>query len=68
MGEGVGVAVDTMGRPGGGMYSVDEKCEGTNEKVVGVLKGLRADGTGDRIWTQTVQEFERIRGGESIKL
>ena len=62
------LAKDTLGKEGGGVYCVDEKCEGTTPEVVENLEVLREQGFKDKIWEQTVKTFEEIRGSICIEL
>ncbi|KAI1814428.1 hypothetical protein GGS20DRAFT_412436 [Poronia punctata] len=65
-GEDVDVAVSVDGDVGGGVYSVDYKAEGTDKRVRDVIKGLSDDGTVEKAWKYTEEEFLRITGSLAI--
>ncbi|KAK7756213.1 hypothetical protein SLS62_001806 [Diatrype stigma] len=60
--QGVNVAVRVDRNPGGGVYSIDYEGEGTSERVQALMKSLTEDGTADKIWKHTEEEFLRITG------
>lgn len=66
LGEGMGVAVGADGAPGGGVYSVDYEAEGTSAGTQEVLGRLAEDGTAEKAWKHTEEEFVRIRGSPTL--
>jgi len=62
----VETAVSTEGKVGGGVYSIDYEAEGTSPKVQVVLTQLRENGTAERAWKHTQDEFVRITGSPAI--
>jgi hypothetical protein len=63
---GVKRATGTDGKVGGGVYSIDYEAEGTYPQVQEILAGLREDGTADKAWSHTEEEFIRITGSLAI--
>jgi len=66
LGKGVETAVSTDGKVGGGVYSIDYEAEGTDPKVQELLAQLRKDGTAEKAWKHTQDEFVRITGSPAI--
>lgn len=64
--EGVSIAVGADSKPGGGVYSIDYEAEGTSERVQTLMKELAEDGTADKIWKHTEEEFVRITGSPAM--
>lgn len=64
--EGVGSAIGADGKPGGGDYSIDYEAEGTSGRVQALIKNLVKDGTAEKIWTHTEEEFVRITGSTAV--
>lgn len=64
--EGVETAVSSDGEVGGGVYSIDYEGEGTDPKVQEVLAQLRKDGTAEKAWEHTQDEFVRITGSPAV--
>lgn len=62
LGAGIDNAVGADSKPGGGVYSIDYEAEGTSERVQVHLKNLTEDGTAEKIWKHTQEEFTRITG------
>ncbi|KAI1413388.1 hydrogenase/reductase-like protein [Hypoxylon sp. FL1857] len=60
LGEATQVATSTDGKKGGGVYSIDFKGEPCSSKVLGILAGLREDGSMDKLWKHTQDEFMRV--------
>jgi NAD(P)-dependent dehydrogenase (short-subunit alcohol dehydrogenase family) len=66
LGEGVETAVSTDGIVGG-VYSIDYEAEGTDLKVQEILAQLRKDGTAEKAWKHTQDEFLRITGSLALQ-
>jgi len=64
--ENIDLAVGVDETPGSGVYSIDYDAEGTSKGVRKVLKGLLDDGTADKAWKHTEEEFMRITGSLTI--
>lgn len=64
--EGVSTAVGADSKPGGGVYSIDYEAEGTSESVQTLMKELAENGTADKIWKHTEEEFVRITGSPAM--
>ncbi|KAJ8127928.1 hypothetical protein O1611_g5709 [Lasiodiplodia mahajangana] len=62
LGEGVDVAVGVDGKLGGGVYSIDYEAEGTAEKVQHIIRGYIEDGTAEKVWKHTEEEYVRVTG------
>ena len=56
------IARGSDGRAGSGMYSIGNKGESAPPHVEKVLAGLRADGTGTKVWEYLAIELTRITG------
>ncbi|KAI0116238.1 hydrogenase/reductase-like protein [Hypoxylon sp. NC0597] len=54
------IAISTDGKTGGGVYSIDSEGEPCNRKVLETLAKLRNDGSRDKLWKHTQDEFVRI--------
>lgn len=52
----------TDGKPGSGVYSVDNKCEVASSKVEELLETFRKDGTAEKVWEYFAADFKRITG------
>ncbi|CAJ2512405.1 Uu.00g054200.m01.CDS01 [Anthostomella pinea] len=63
---GVCTATSTEGKIGGGVYSICYKAEGLPWGAQEILAGLRKDGTTDKVWEHTKDEFIRITGALSV--
>ncbi|ORY04680.1 hypothetical protein BCR34DRAFT_626998 [Clohesyomyces aquaticus] len=63
--DGASIANGTDGKPGSGVYSVDQVCE-SGVKNVDVLKKLRTEGWDKKLWKHIQGEYVRITGKESI--
>lgn len=61
-GSGVSVAKSTDGTVGGGVYSVDERCESAGADVDKLLAGFWKDGTAAKVWQDFESEGVRITG------
>lgn len=57
--EGIGTAAGTDGKIGSGVYAVHVDGE---TKVPEVLSKLRQDGTKNKLWKHTEEEFIRVTG------
>ncbi|KAI1379201.1 hypothetical protein F4677DRAFT_410912 [Hypoxylon crocopeplum] len=66
LGGGIDKAVGADGQPGGGVYSIDYEAEGTSERVQALMKSLSEDGTAEKIWKHTEEEFVRITGSPAL--
>lgn len=64
--EGISVAKGIYGKPGSGVYTVDNKGEECGAAVVALLDGLRAKGVAEEIWADVARTFIRITGVEAI--
>ncbi|KAI1139169.1 hydrogenase/reductase-like protein [Hypoxylon sp. FL0543] len=62
----VQVATSTDGQKGGGVYSIDHKGESCERKALDFLAGHRKDGSMDKLWKHTQDEFMRITQKLSI--
>lgn len=60
LGDGIEVAVGSVGDVGSGMYSVGSDCESSPSAVRQLLAGLRGRGIVEEIWRHTEEEFNRI--------
>lgn len=59
------VARGTDGRPGSGMYSIDNRTSTVaSPKVEQVLTQYREDGTAGKLWNYVMTDFKRITGVE----
>ncbi|KAK7932260.1 hypothetical protein PG985_002972 [Apiospora marii] len=66
VGPNVQIAVGADGQPGGGVYSVDYEAEGTSQRVQHVLEQFIKDGTAEKVWSHTEEEFKRITGSTTV--
>jgi hypothetical protein len=65
-----GIALDSedtevrgsYGSVGGGVYIVDENMESAGSEVEELLRKMREDGLGEKVWQHTQSEFKRICG------
>lgn len=64
--KGGAIAKGSDGKPGSGVYTVDEDGSPATPQVTEVLAGLRKDGTADIIWKDQEAQFERITGVKAI--
>jgi hypothetical protein len=64
--EGVLVAKGFDGKPGSGVYSIDNKSNECGPSVVALLANLRQKGADKEIWKDLTTEFVRITGVEAI--
>jgi hypothetical protein len=62
--DGLTIAEGTNGESGSGVYSVESKGESSGPKVVELLAKMRKEGTGEKVWNDTQEEFKRITGPE----
>ncbi|KAI0838357.1 hydrogenase/reductase-like protein [Hypoxylon sp. FL0890] len=62
----VKVATSTDGKTGGGVYSIDHKGESCDRKALELLAGYRRNGSMDKLWKHTQDEFVRITQKLSI--
>lgn len=60
--EGLPLARGSAGEIGSGVYSVGPKNEILPDKALLVLKGLREDGTAEKVWRYIIESFESIIG------
>ena len=56
----VSAAQGTDGQTGSGMYSIDEKGQSASPAVEQLLAGMRKDGTSEKLWEHTENEWRRI--------
>lgn len=56
------LARSISGIPGGGMYCIDEKGESASREVEQLITGYKQDGTVDKVWQITLDEWNRIVG------
>ncbi|KAF2476698.1 uncharacterized protein BDR25DRAFT_300590 [Lindgomyces ingoldianus] len=66
VGGGLAIAHGTNGKPGSGVYTVDQHCESGGAKNEELLAKLRTEGWDKKIWDHIQGEFVRITGKESI--
>jgi NAD(P)-dependent dehydrogenase (short-subunit alcohol dehydrogenase family) len=66
LGSGVEVARGIDGKVGSGMYVIDEVCEPASKEVESLVRKLKEDGWGKKVWDHVVGEFVRITGKERI--
>ncbi|KAI1077727.1 hypothetical protein F5B20DRAFT_572180 [Whalleya microplaca] len=64
--ESIEIAVGTNSRPGGGVYSIDYEAEGTSQRVQELIENLTKDGTAEKVWKHTEEEFVRITGSSAV--
>jgi hypothetical protein len=62
----VSIARGTDGKPGSGVYSIDEDGESAGLKVEELLVNLRKEGMVEQVWSHVEGEFKRITGVENI--
>lgn len=54
------------GKPGGGIYSVNEHGDTIPDKKVAMLRRYMTDGTKDVVWRHTMETFRRVTGKERL--
>jgi NAD(P)-dependent dehydrogenase (short-subunit alcohol dehydrogenase family) len=59
-GQGIEIGVGADGKHGSGVYSINQKAEGTSPKTVDLVKEMGDQGIIDQVWTHTQEQFERI--------
>jgi hypothetical protein len=64
--DGLEVVLGTNGEKGSGAYSIDWKGESTGPQVVEQLAKLRKDGVADKLWEDTLADWNRVTGIEAI--
>lgn len=58
----LGPARGVDGAPGSGMYCIDQNGKPASMTVENLMTGYQQDGTVDKVWQQTLDEWERIVG------
>ncbi|KAI0095673.1 hypothetical protein GGR51DRAFT_544837 [Nemania sp. FL0031] len=66
LGEGVAVAAGVNGNPGGGIYSIDWEAEGTSPRVQKLMHDFSQDGTAEKLWKHTEDEYMRVTGSIAV--
>ncbi|KAI1176425.1 hypothetical protein F4777DRAFT_546225 [Nemania sp. FL0916] len=66
LGNGVVIAAGADGKTGSGVYSIDYAAEGTAERVQKIIKDYMQDGTAEKVWAHTEEEYMRITGSLAV--
>ncbi|KAI0409687.1 hypothetical protein F4802DRAFT_545093 [Xylaria palmicola] len=67
LGHDADIAIGVDGLKGGGAYSIDYEAEGTSQKVQDLMKTYMSNGTADKAWAHTDEEYMRITGSVSLQ-
>ena len=63
---GAAVAAGVDGKPGSGGYAIDLDNESCGPKIATLMGKMKDDGTLDKVWEQTMEEFRKITGTDSV--
>ncbi|KAI2642649.1 hypothetical protein GGS21DRAFT_184406 [Xylaria nigripes] len=66
LGKGVETAISPNGKIGGGVYSVDYEAEGTSQRVQELMQSYVDNGTAEKVWKHTEEEYVRITGSVAL--